>query len=357
MAEGPAQEALREALRREILRAIELVRGARSKEELRAVYRAFVYRRYLGDSIRYDDEGEYYEHLARPEEVDPRRVQPRLAVVSTERERRLFRYLTYYWSFPVSEGVGRRVKFIVYDEQNGKVVGLVGLKDPVFGLRARDRHIGWDAATRREYLVHVMDAHVLGAVPPYSDLLGGKLVASLLQSREVLEALESRYPFRHGFPVVLYTTTTVYGRSAMLDRTAWVYVGETRGRSTFHLNYRRLRELLGNSDGARSYKFEHGPNYPLRLARLASRVLGFDVTDVGVRRGVYVLPLASNYREALNGRERPTYDLVRPLDEIAGYARERWIVPRASRVRPRPPPRVSEIMEEARRLAEALGLL
>ena len=331
-----------ETLRREILAIIGAIKNAKSKDDLRKVYMAFVYKKYINDNI---DE-KYYEYVARPEEIDPRKISPRLTIVTTKSERELFKYLSYYWSFPVSEGVGRRIKILVFDEQNDKVIGLIGLKDPVIALSPRDRHIGWDEETRIEFLSHVMDAHVLGAIPPYNTLLGGKLIACLLRSRELNEIIAKKFTFRHGFPIVLYTTTTVYGKSIMLSGTEWKYIGETKGTSTFHLDYAKLRELVGE-EGKR-YRFEYGPNYPLRLAKLVSKRLGFDVTKVGVKRGVYVLPLSSDYRDVLNGRAIPTFDVIEPLDRIVEVMKERYIIPRRNRVRLEKAPRVSELMEIAK---------
>ena len=331
-----------ESLKREILLSIDAIRRAKTKEDLRKVYMAFVYKKYINDHV---DE-KYYEFVARPEEIDPRKISPRLVVVSTKSERELFKYLSYYWSFPVSEGIGRRIKILVFDDQNGKVIGLIGLKDPVIALSPRDRHIGWDEKTKIEFLSHVMDAHVLGAIPPYNVLLGGKLVACLLRSRELNEIIAKKFTFKHGFPIVLYTTTSVYGKSTMLSGTEWKYVGETKGTSTFHLDYAKLRELVG--DEGKKYKFEHGPNYPLRLAKLVSKRLGFDVTKVGIKRGVYVLPLSSNYRDVLNGKALPTFDLVVPLDKIVEVMKERYIIPRSNRVKLTRAPNISELMKMAK---------
>ena len=52
-------------------------------------------------------------------------------------------------------------------------------------LSARDDWIGWTHEDRSKRLVHVMDAYVVGALPPYSYLIGGKMVAALMASQEV----------------------------------------------------------------------------------------------------------------------------------------------------------------------------
>ena len=160
-------------------------------------------------------------------EIDPEVIQPHLVLVrSGTPESDLFRFATLQWSIPVSQGYGRRMRFLVKDHANGKLIGLFALGDPVFNLRARDNWIGWDQAGRRERLVNVMDAYVVGAVPPYSKLLGGKLVTSLMASKEVSDIFEERYGDRKGTisgiqknaRLALITVTSALGKSSMYNR-------------------------------------------------------------------------------------------------------------------------------------------
>jgi len=107
------------------------------------------------------------KYIANGAEVVPSQVTPRLVLVQPESEHELlFRYACLHWSIPVSPGYGRRLRFLVFDESNDKLIGLFGLGDPVFSLRARDAWIGWDFQTRKSNLYHVMDAYVLGAKLP-----------------------------------------------------------------------------------------------------------------------------------------------------------------------------------------------
>ena len=123
------------------------------------------------------------EHFACGDQVDPKSIDPQLIQVTPDSlESRLFRFACLLWSVPVSQGFGRRLRFLVRDRQNGCLIGLFALGDPVFNLSARDNWIGWTHEDRRDRLVHVMDAYVVGAVPPYSQLIGGKLVAALMGS-------------------------------------------------------------------------------------------------------------------------------------------------------------------------------
>jgi hypothetical protein len=69
-------------------------------------------------------ESELLEFIANGDEVDPFQVQPRLVLVKPRtRHELLFRYAAIHWSIPVSSGYGRRLRFLVIDDQNGKHVG------------------------------------------------------------------------------------------------------------------------------------------------------------------------------------------------------------------------------------------
>ena len=134
------------------------------------------------------------DRLATGEEVNPHTISPKLVEVTRHSDDELlFRYAALHWSVPVSPGYGRRLRFLVIDQQNDKLMGLFGLGDPVFNVGARDQWIGWDRETTKRRLRHVMDLFVLGAVPPYSFLLGGKLISLLATSDEVRKAFLQKY--------------------------------------------------------------------------------------------------------------------------------------------------------------------
>jgi hypothetical protein len=67
------------------------------------------------------------------------KVAPRLVeVLRDSDDELLFRYASLHWSIPTSSGYGRRLRFLVEDAHNGKLIGLFGLCDPVFSVAARD---------------------------------------------------------------------------------------------------------------------------------------------------------------------------------------------------------------------------
>ena len=304
------------------------------------------------------------DQIANGEEVEPESVQPYLVEVkSGTPDSDLFRFATMLWSIPVSQGYGRRLRFLVKDGANGKLIGIFALGDPVFNLRARDAWIAWDQAARREKLVNLMDAYVVGAVPPYSMLLGGKLVTSLIASREVADVFESRYGNGKGIisgnrkkpRLALVTVTSALGRSSMYNRLKLyadnrdparhppdlelLNAGSTTGFGHFQISnelFSRLRTVL-KEDGHRyvdSYKFGGGPNWRIRVLRVGLEAVGLNPDKVlrhGIRREVYVMPIAANAREFLVGDDdRLVFDHM-SVEDISGLAKARWIVPRSER--------------------------
>lgn len=292
-------------------------------------------------------------YIANGNEVVPERIRPRLVVVDPgSQEELLFRYARLHWSIPVSAGYGRRLRFVVYDEANGKLMGVLGLGDPVFSLGARDRWIGWDKAARSDRLQHVMDLFVLGAVPPYSHLLCGKLLALLATSREVLEAFRYKYDGRktlisgrqHSGELALLTTTSALGRSSLYNRLSFkgrlVFhsLGYTQGSGEFHFSngiYRDLRALAAAHCEATAKDARWGTGFRNRreLLRKALPLLGLspDLVYHGVQREIFAAPLASNSLEFLRGGYDKLQYYDYNIEELFNWFRERWLLPRSWR--------------------------
>ena len=297
---------------------------------------------------------ELAEHFASGNQVDPALIDPELVEVRPESlDSRLFRFASLLWSVPVSQGFGRRIRFLVRDRQNGRLVGIFAIGDPVFNLSARDNWIGWTHEDRRDRLVHVMDAYVVGAVPPYSQLIGGKLVAALMASTEVKRVYERKYLGRqavisekkHRARLVLLTTTSALGRSSIYNRLSlpsgprFLRIGKTKGFGHFHLSGAIFESLRGYLEAighpyASGHRFGMGPNWKLRVVRAALEGIGIDGNSIlkhGIEREVYAIPLAGNWQEVLLGRHKNVRSLTTSAAEIADFCVNRWIIPRASR--------------------------
>jgi hypothetical protein len=294
------------------------------------------------------------KHFASGQDIDPARISPVLQLISSDTwEGDLFRLAALTWSVPVSNGFGRRLRYLVWDNQNGKLIGIIAIGDPVFNLSVRDNLIKWDSHARGERLVNIMDAYVLGALPPYNALLGGKLVACLIRSRDIYDDFARTYGKTTGIisqeekkaRLLAVTTSSSMGRSSVYNRLKlggveyFKPIGYTGGWGHFHIPdslFAELRDYLREIGHAYAdkHRFGQGPNWRMRTTRVALETLGFeaDMLRHGIQREVFISQLADNALKILHsGRGRPNLSSLLSADDVARLAVERWMLPRSER--------------------------
>lgn len=293
-------------------------------------------------------------YIANGDEVVPEKIDPELILVEPRTENELlFRYAALHWSIPISSGYGRRMRFLLMDKSNGKLIGIFALGDPVFGLKARDKWIGWDGETRRQRLYHVMDAYVLGAVPPYSYLLGGKLVALSTLSNEVRNYFRKRYekntPLisgKHKPPLLaMITTTSALGKSSIYNRiklngtTYWHNIGFTKGSGEFHFSngiYKDLRAfVVHHCNPTMRHKswgdgFRNKREIVIRCLKLLGLPRAF--ASHGIKREVFAAPLGKKSQKYLRGESKQIQFYDWPLAVLFEKFKDRWLLPRAERM-------------------------
>lgn len=286
-------------------------------------------------------------------DIDVDEVDPKIEVVNSGTwQNDLFNYSTLLWSVPVSQGYGRRTRFLVWDRNNGKLIGIFALGDPVLNLNCRDQWIGWGIKQRLERLYNVMDIFVLGAVPPYNSLLGGKLIALLATSTEVSDIIEKKYENRRTLidkklkdpKLALLTTGSALGKSSIYDRIKYkdrkMYhkIGVSNGWGHFHFSnnlFMDMRTFLSEIYPHRGdlYKFGNGPNWKLRTVRETLKALSMpqNLLKHGINREIYGVPLAENFTQFLNGAEGELRSTTVPSNDITLFFKERWMIQRSLR--------------------------
>jgi hypothetical protein len=208
----------------------------------------------------------------------------------------------------------------------------------------------------------VADVSVCGAVPPYNLLLGGKLVALLMASKEVRDAYRARYgaqvstigsqmagrPIFKPAELKILTTTSLYGNGSSqynrlrLPRSQfpqlefdlqWQELAKTAGYGTVHLGsttVRVLREVSERTHRARrvNNRFGEGASPRLRQIREALEALGIDSTHVlhhATPRIFYGCELHPGARDELLGLV-PATSTDAPIASVVSAAwRERWL--------------------------------
>lgn len=294
------------------------------------------------------------QNIACSHEVSPSQIEPRLFEVKAGTEDELlFRYLSLHWNIPVSSGYGRRLRFLVRDESNGKVMGLIGLCDPVFSLGVRDKWIGWSSSQRSKRLQNVLDAFILGAIPPYNQLLCGKLIAMLAASNEVRLAFRRKYHGKRSLisqkqndgRVALLTTLSALGRSSVYNRIKYrdthlfQSLGFSQGAGDFHFANGLYKSIWEYADRyceptAKDSSWGSGFRNRREVVRKCLIKIGLPtgLNYHGIRREVFAVPLAHNTTEFLKGEHKRLLWHDLPAAQLANWFRERWLLPRAERI-------------------------
>ena len=216
---------------------------------------------------------------------------------------------------------------------------------------------------------NVMELITCGAVPPYRAVLGGKLVALMMLSRQVVADVEQRYGDRvsiiasamAGRPVsrpaklALITTSSLYEAygSSQYNRLkvetgkgplAYGKVARTESFGTVQFAPDTVHAL---NDVARHYDsnrrevnnlFGEGTSPKMRLIRTGLEALGLDANSFlrhNSRRIIYGVPLCTNTADVvLRMSTRPRY-LLPPGEEgtaiLVDYWRDRWLSSRVTR--------------------------
>lgn len=294
------------------------------------------------------------ERLADGSEVNAERIEPYVVPVQTEADAALFRFATLHWSVPVSQGYGRRTRFLIFDRWNDKLIGVFALGDPVFNLGVRDRLIGWGQAERQQRLYNVYDAYVLGAVDPYRQLIAGKLAAFCAVADETAKHLEEKYAGtttvirgeeKDATPVLITTTSSlgrssIYNRLRYDERHVFKSIGFTQGFGHFHFSeelFASIVQFVAAQDGKamRGSKFGDGPNWRIRTLRrgLEELGLGGELLRHGIKREVFIAPRAAGWRAYLRGESKYLKWFGYGLDDLSTHWRERWAIPRSRRDR------------------------
>lgn len=217
--------------------------------------------------------------------------------------------------------------------------------------------------------IAMADITVCGAVPPYSPLIGGKLVAMLCASPEVVDAYQRRYleqeseiassmagrPVIRPSALVFLGTTSLYGGGSSQYNRLRMPAERVGGRPGESLEYLKLgrSEAYGTSqftagtvdalvrlvqqstNGQRVNSiFGEGVSPKFRKLREGLDQLNFP-SDIllqhGRKRIIYGVPLARNLREYLLGMDlSPDYvfSIVDPkvgTEAIAEWWMERWL--------------------------------
>lgn len=258
--------------------------------------------------------------------------------------------------------------FLAAGFKTNAAAALVRMLDDEEGRRAIAAAI---KSNKKDHIgTSMMDVIICGAIPPYSHVLGGKLVCMLLTSPEIRRDYHDRYgqvtsgiasrikgqPVTKPAELVFMGTTSLYHvGSSQYNRVrvpgmlaggtgeiCYERLGATRGYGSVHFS-ERTRKLLETVTTAErgalliTRTFGEGVSPKLRLVREGLACVGLDSDHLlqhQCRRIIYGIQLARNAREYLRG-EASVPDYILPAETadqakatteaIAEHWRARWL--------------------------------
>ncbi len=292
-----------------------------------------------------------YQHFfANGCEVYPKVVKPSLVQVVEPWHGDLFRLARLLWSLPYSFGYGRRLRYLLLNEVDNKLIGIFGLQSPPIHFPARDNLFEYPEGRKTELVNQTLDVFTLGAIPPYNRLLGGKLVALAAVSNEVRRDYHDKYSGRKTkmegriLPahLVALTTTSAFGRSSIYnrlkynDRLVAESLGYTEGYGNFHLQrlYPVFKEYLEADEVSTLGGYGTGPRRTWQLIRKVLDRVGLpgDALKHGIKREAFLFRLIENLEDYLEGKTLTPVYYDYPFGDLALYWKERWLIPRSERV-------------------------
>lgn len=280
--------------------------------------------------------------------IDPAKIAPRLQLVADSEWAEKFYVARALWSMPHNKGYGRRLRFVVYDDHHEAVIGIIGLQSPPADLAARDDLFTFPEGRKLELVNATLDAYTVGAIPPYTYLLGGKLCAGLIAADPIRQAYWRQYAgkktqmLNNGIqqPLVGVTTTSAFGRSSQYNRLKYKdrllaqSLGYTKGYGTLHLEhiYEQVCEYLRMVGLYKEGGYGSGPKVRWQNITRALLSLGLPRTLLrhGILREVFLYRFVENFDKGMEGGEFGT-PISLTDEEFGKYWRERWAVPRAAR--------------------------
>lgn len=215
-------------------------------------------------------------------------------------------------SMEFEQNPGRFLRYLMRDKTTGKYLGVASAGSDVISVTCRDKWIGWKDIVKINggKLKNTAIATTIVPTQPLGyNLLGGKLVASLLCLPTVRDSWEEMY----GDVLVGLTTTSLFGKHSMYQRIPfWKELGETTGKimlkpidEVYDVWHHWIKEHEAEKYQKKTLGGGEGPATGVKQKILVMIMQELNMKQSqymhGFQRGVYYAPFYENTREFLRG--------------------------------------------------------
>jgi hypothetical protein len=280
--------------------------------------------------------------------IDPSKIQLEIRPVQPgSQDELLFRWWNLtWWSMPYQRPYGRQMRFMIWDIAHNAPFGLISLQSPILKQAVRDKSLAIPNDELDYWVNRSMYAQRVGALPPYNELIGGKMVALSLISNEIRAAYQEKYQNRKTImaerniesELLFITTTSAFGKSSIYNRLKYHHdivaekLGYTEGYGSFQIPdelYERIIAYLTNIGENAERGYGNGPSRKLKLINLACRKLGLaNYSYHGIKREYYLFSFVQNLKQVICRQEHAVWKNYE-FSDLFAYWRERWLMNRA----------------------------
>jgi hypothetical protein len=281
-------------------------------------------------------------------DINPNKIDLELREIKRHSDdEKLYRWWNFiWWSIPYQHPYGRQLRFFLWDVTHDAPFGLFNIQSPVLKMSVRDKYLEIPKKDLDVWVNRSMHAQRVGALPPYNDLLGGKMVALSLVSNEIRDKYSKKYKNTISLmknrtldsDLLFLTTTSAFGKSSMYDRLKIdkepiaIPIGYTQGYGSFQISeqiYREILEYLNETGFNTARCYGNGPSKKLKILCRSFKSLGLPEFDRhGIKREFYLFPLVYNLKEIIKDGAIPHWK-NHSFDELQEYWHVRWAEKRA----------------------------
>lgn len=228
-----------------------------------------------------------------------------------ERSDRISRDLWNYYrivisSLKKSSLQGNQIYILVKDAITQKYLGIISLNSDIYNLGDRDVYIGWDEDKKKKNLKYIMNMSTCVPLDPFGfNYCGGKLLASLVFSREVSEYFYKKY----NRPLLAICTTSLYGKSIQYSKLPYLSLaGFTTGFGTVHIPETLYQKCLNYLDliGVDTLNIGHPSSRKMRKICKVLADIGIPKNQIifhGQRKGIYFGYIHDTSKSLLNNSD------------------------------------------------------
>ena len=181
---------------------------------------------------------DFYEHRKWNGNLDDvKNIDISLEFVENSDQKDLWNY--YRWTisslntYKPNNFIGRFICVLIKDKTTNKYLGIMSLSSDILNMEARDEKIGWsmDEKINNKKINLIANLSTCVSIQPFGfNFNGGKLIAKLAFSKEIMDEYERKFNNK----LLAIVTTGLYGKSVQYDRLQELKeIGMTKGNSVF----------------------------------------------------------------------------------------------------------------------------